>query len=343
MRSRHRADDNVSLDAPQRGGDYRPHMKRWLLLLLQLLAFAAFAQDWPSRPIRVIVPFAPGGATDVPARLLAPKLQEALGQPIVVENRTGAGGIIGIQAAASSPPDGYTLLVATNAELVMHPYIYAKLPYDPVKDLAPVSIMVESPLVLLTAASSPYNNVADFIAAAKAKPGTVTYSTAGTGSTSHVLTEMMAQQLGISLVHVPYKGGAPASAAIASGEVNIGLLNLGSAIGLIRSGRTKALAITSPSRHADFPALPTIAESGAPGFSDGIWIAMAAPAGVPRAIIDRLSAEIEKALQAPDVRARLAQLGARELGTTPDEAAARIKREAPRVATAIKKANIRSD
>jgi tripartite-type tricarboxylate transporter receptor subunit TctC len=318
-------------------------MKRCLFIVLQLLAFAACAQDWPSRPIRVIVPFAPGGATDVPARLLAPKLQEALGQPIVVENRTGAGGIIGIQAAVTSAPDGYTLLMATNAELVMHPYIYAKLPYDPVKDLVPVSIMIESPLVLLTASSSPLNSVADFIAAAKAKPGTLTYSTAGTGSTSHVLTEMVAQQLGISLVHVPYKGGAPASAAIASGEVNIGLLNLGSAMGLIKGGKTRALAMTSASRDPDFPSVPTIAESGAPGFADGIWIGMAAPAGVSRPIVDRLSAEIAKALKLPDVRERIAQLGAREVGTTPDEAAARIKREAPRYAASIKKANIRSD
>ena len=319
-------------------------MKRCLFILLQFLAFTALAQDWPSRPIRVIVPFAPGGATDVPARLLAPKLQEALGQPIVVENRTGAGGIIGIQAAVTSPADGYTLLMATNAELVMHPYIYgAKLPYDPVKDLVPVSIMIESPLVLLSASSSPFNSVADFIAAAKAKPGALTYSTAGTGSTSHVLTEMVAQQLGISLLHVPYKGGAPASAAIASGEVNVGLLNLGSAIGLIRGGKTRALAITSAAREPEFPAVPTIAESGAPGFADGIWIGMAAPAGVPRPIVDRLSAEVAKALKLPDVRERIAQLGAREVGTTPEEAAARIKGEAPRYAAAIKKANIRSD
>jgi tripartite-type tricarboxylate transporter receptor subunit TctC len=318
-------------------------MKRCLFLLLVLFASTAFAQDWPSRPIRVIVPFAPGGATDVPARLLAPKLQEALGQPIVIENRTGAGGIIGIHAAVTSPPDGYTLLMATNAELVMHPYIYPKLPYDPAKDLAPISIMIEGPLVLLVAASSPFNSVADFISAAKAKPGALTYATAGTGSTSHVLTEMVMQQLGISLLHVPYKGGAPASAAIASGEVDIGLLNLGSAIGLIRGGKTKALAITSASREPDFPAVPTIAESGAPGFADGIWIGMAAPAGVPRPIVDRLSAEVAKALQLPDVRERIAQLGAHPVGTTPDEAVARIKRETPRYATAIKKANIRSE
>ena len=317
-------------------------MKRLLFVFLQCAALAAFAQDWPNKPVRIIVPFAPGGATDIPARLLAPKLQEALGQSIVVENRTGAGGIIGIQAAVQSPPDGYTLLMATNAEIVMHPYIYPKLPYDPLKDLTPISIMVESPLLLLTAAASPFNSTADFINAAKAKPGTVTYSTAGTGSTSHVLTEMIAQQLGISLVHVPYKGGAPASAAIATGEVNIGLLNLGSAIGLVRGGKTKALAISSASRHPDFPNVPTLAES-APGFAEGIWIAMTAPAGLPRPVVERLSSEIAKALQAPEVRARLAQLGAQGVGTTAEEAAARIRREVPRFSAAIKAANIKPD
>src|SRR6185436_13385772 len=149
MRSRHRADDNVSLDGPSWASQYRAHMKRCLFILLQCFAITAFAQDWPSRALRVIVPFAPGGATDIPARLLAPKLQEALGQPVVIENRTGAGGIIGMQAGAQAAPDGYTLLMATNAEIVMHPSIYPKLPYDPLKDLAPVSIIVESPMLLV--------------------------------------------------------------------------------------------------------------------------------------------------------------------------------------------------
>ena len=316
-------------------------MKRtFLLLLLQCAAFTTWAQDWPTRPIRVIVPFAPGGATDIPARLLAPKLQDSLGQPVVIENRPGAGGIIGIQAAAQSQPDGYTLLMATNAEVVMHPYIYPKLPYDPLKDFIPISIMIESPLVLLTAASSPLNSAADLFAAAKAKPGTVTYSTAGSGSTSHVLTEMLAQQVGIKLVHVPYKGGAPASAAISSGEVNMGLLNLGSAIGSLKGGKTKAFAITSAQRHPDLPNLPTTSEAGAPGFAEGIWIGMLAPAGVPRQVVERMSQAISKALQAPDVRERLSQLGAQTVGTTPEEAAARIKREVPKFSAAIKAANI---
>ncbi len=318
-------------------------LRLFALLSLLAAAFCSAAQDWPSRPVRIIVPFAPGGATDIPARLLAPKLSEALGQPVVVENRTGAGGIVGIQAAAQSPPDGYTLLMATNAEVVMHPSIYPKLPYDPLKDLVPISIMLESPMLLVVPASSPFNSVADLVAAAKAKPGAVTYSTAGTGSTSHVLTEMLAQQAGVQLLHVPYKGGAPASAAVSSGEVAVALLNLGSALNFVKGGKAKALAVTSAKRNPNFPEWPTAVEAGVPGFVEHIWIGMAAPAGVPRPIIERMSAEVAKALRAPDVRERLVQLGNEPLGTTPDEAAARIKREFPRYQSVIKAANIRAD
>ena len=319
-------------------------MKRWLLLvLLQCLAFAAAAQDWPSRPIRLIVPFAPGGATDIPARLLAPKLQEALGQPVLVENRPGAGGIVGIQAAAQAAADGYTWLIATNGELVMNPSIYSKLPYDPFKDFIPVSIIIESPMMLVTSAQSSFNTLRDILAAAKAKPGSVTYATAGTGSTSHVLTEMLAQQAGVQLLHIPYKGGAPASAATANGEVNMGLLNLGSAVNFVKSGKARALAVTSAKRNANFPDWPTAVEAGIPGFVESIWIGMAAPAGVSRPMVERMSAEVAKALKASDVRERLVQLGNEPLGTTPEEAAARIKREFPRYAAAIKAANIKAD
>ena len=310
---------------------------------LMCAAVGAPAQDYPNRPIRLIVPFAPGGATDIPARLVAPKLTEALGQPVIIENRTGAGGIIGIDVAAKSQPDGYTVLMATNAELVMHPSIYPKLPYDVSKDFIPVSIMLESPMLLVTSASSSFNSVADVLAAARAKPGSVTYSTAGTGSTSHVLTEMLALQAGVKLLHVPYKGGAPASAAVSTGEVAVALLNLGSALNFVKTGKAKALAVTSAKRHPNFPDWPTAIEAGIPGFAEEIWIGMAVPAGVRRDIVDKLSAEVAKALRAPDVRERLVQLGNDPLGTTPEEAAARIKREFPRYSAAIKQANIRPE
>ena len=315
----------------------------WVIALFVCVAGSAAAQDWPGKPIRIIVPFPPGGATDIPARLVAPKLTEALGQTVLIENRTGAGGIIGIEAAAKSAPDGYTMLMATNGELVMNPSIYPKLPYDPFRDFIPVSIMLESPMLLVVSASSSFNSVAEIIAAAKAKPGTVTYSTAGTGSTSHVLTEMLATQAGVKLLHVPYKGGAPASAAAASGEVAMALLNLGSALNFVKGGKARALAVTSAARHPEFPDWPTAIEAGVPGFAEGIWVGMAAPAGVRREIVDRMSAEVAKALRAPDVRERLISLGNDPLGTTPEEAAARIKREFPRFAAAIKQANIRPD
>ena len=317
-------------------------LRFFALVSLLAASLASSAQDWPNRAIRIIVPFAPGGATDIPARLVAPKLSEALGQPVVVENRTGAGGIVGIQAAAQSQPDGYTMLIATNGELVMNPSIYPKLPYDPFKDFVPVSIMVESPMLLVVPANSPHNSLGDIIAAAKAKPGAITYSTAGIGSTSHVLTEMFATQAGIQLLHVPYKGGAPASQAVATGEVAMALLNLGSAVNFVKGGKAKAIAVTSEKRHPGFPEWPTAIEAGAPGFADAIWIGMAAPAGVPRDIVNRMSAEVAKALRAPDVRERFAQLGSDPVGSTPEEAAARIKREFPRYAAAIKKANIRA-
>jgi tripartite-type tricarboxylate transporter receptor subunit TctC len=322
-------------------------MSRTLRLLLSAslawTAAQAAAQDYPNRPLRIIVPFAPGGATDVPARLVAPKMSEALGQPVIVENRPGAGGIIGVDAVVKAPRDGYTLLMATNGELVMNPFIYSKLPYDPFKDLAPVSIMIESPLVMIVPNGSPFNSAAEVIAAAKAKPGELTYATAGTGSTSHVLTEMMAQHAGIRLLHVPYKGGAPASAAMVSGEVAMGLLNLGSSTSLMKGGRAKALAITSATRNSDYPSLPTLMEQGVPDFADGIWVGMAAPAGVAQEIIERLSTEVRKALADSEVRARLAQLGVQPLGTTPEEAAARIRREVPRYREAITSAGIKAN
>jgi tripartite-type tricarboxylate transporter receptor subunit TctC len=313
-------------------------------LAVVLLAFCSLAQaQWPQKPVKIIVPFAPGGASDLMPRVVGEKLTGLWGQPVVIENRPGASGIIGIDAAAKSAPDGYTLLMATNGELVMNPSIYPKLPYDPFKDLTPVSIVLESPMLILTATSSPFNSLGELIAAAKSKPGTVSYSTAGIGSTSHVLTEMFASQAGIKLLHVPYKGGAPASAAVSTGEVAMGLLNLGSAVPFIKGGRAKPLAVTSAARSPHFPEYPTAMESGAPGFAEGIWVGIAVPAGVRPEIIHRLSAEVAKALRSPDVRERLAGLGSEPLGTTPEEAAARIKREVPRFAEVIKQANIRPE
>lgn len=310
---------------------------------LFIVAAPSGAQQYPTKPIRIVVPFAAGGATDLPARLIAPKLSEALGQPVIIENKPGAGGVLGIDSVAKAAPDGYTFVMATNGELVMNPSIYTKLPYNPSKDLVPVSIAVESPLVMLVATSSPFNSVAHVLAAANAKPGTISFATAGTGSTSHVLTEMLALRTGTKLLHVAYKGGAPASTAIISGEVSMGLLNLGSSIAMVTSGRARALAVTSRSRVPELPSVPTLAELGVPDYADSIWVGLAAPVGVSSDIIRRISTEIAKALAAPDIRARLSQIGVQPVGSTPEEAAARIQRETPRYAEAIRQANIRAD
>ncbi len=316
---------------------------QWIAFVLVFASAVAVAQDYPNKPIRIIVPFPPGGATDIPARLIAPKLTEALGQPVVIENRAGAGGIIGVEMVAKAAPDGYTLLMATNADFAMTPYIYPKLPYDPFKAFTPISVVVESPMLLVVPASSPYNSLADIIAAAKAKPGTVSYSTAGTGSTSHVLTEMLASDVGIQLLHVPYKGGAPAAAAIATGEVAMGLHNLGSSLNYVKGGKAKSIAVTSAKRHPSFPEWPTAAEAGVQGYNATIWIGMAAPAGTPIEIVNRMSTEVARAVRSPDLRERFNAIGNDPLGTTPEEAAARIKQESARYSVVIKQANIRSE
>ena len=315
-------------------------------LLALLLVFAsgwAAAQEYPSRPIRIIVPFAPGGATDVPTRLIAPKMSESLGQPVVIENRTGAGGIIGIEAVVKSAPDGYTVLMASNAEYAMHPAIYTKLPYVPMRDLIPISIVAEQPMVVAVGAGSPYASLTELIAAAKAKPGALSYSTAGTGSTSHVLTELLAAAAGIKLLHVPYKGGAPASAAVASGEVSMSLIALASVMPFVKGGKAKALGVMRARRVAAYPDWPTVEEAGVRGVDDSIWVGLAVPTGVPRDIVTRLAAEVSRTLRAVDVRERFAALGIETVGSTPEEALARIQRESARYEKVIRAANIRAD
>ena len=321
-----------------------PLARPCLLAFLLILAPGwAAAQDYPSRPVRIIVPFAPGGATDVPTRLIGPKLSESLGQPVVIENRTGAGGIIGIEAVAKSAPDGYTLLMASNAEYAMHPAIYAKLPYVPLRDFIPISIVAEQPMVVSVGAGSPYTSLAELIAAAKAKPGALSYSTAGTGSTSHVLTELLAAAAGIKLLHVPYKGGAPASAAVASGEVSMSLIALASVMPFVKGGKAKALGVMRARRIAAYPDWPTVEEAGVRGVDDSIWVGLAVPTGVPREIVARLAAEVSRTLRAGDVRERFAALGIETVGSTPGEALARIQRESARYEKVIRAANIRAD
>ena len=245
-------------------------MKLFPLLAALLLSGTAAAQDYPSRPVRIIVPFAPAGLGDVAARLVAQPLAEALKQPFLVENRPGAGGVIGIEFVSKVAPDGYTLLMASNGEFTMSPHLY-KLPYRTLEDFVAISILSETPSAVLTNAESPITTFAQFIAAAKAKPGQIAYASPGNGSTSHITAEWLFVEAGIQLVHVAYKGGAPAAAAVASGEVSAGMNAVSSIQPFVRSNKVRVLAVTSPKRLAFAPDWPTVSESGVPGFSSTVW------------------------------------------------------------------------
>jgi tripartite-type tricarboxylate transporter receptor subunit TctC len=313
------------------------------LLAGLLLAAAGMAQDYPARPVRIVVAFAPGGIADVAARLLAQQLSEALRQPFTVENRPGAGGIIGIDSVAKAAPDGYTLLMASNGEFTMGPHLYSKLPYRPMEDFIPISILSETPSTIFANAESPITSFAQLIAAAKARPGEIAYSSPGNGSTSHITAEWLFGEAGIKLLHVAYKGGAPAAAAVASGEVPVGMNAVSSMQPFVRAGKVRVLAVTSPKRLDFAPDWPTVAESGIPGFVSTVWSVLFAPAGVPRPIIDRLGAEVVRAARAPEVRQRLAGIGSEALGTTPEDTLARLKQDYARFAVVIPRARIRID
>jgi tripartite-type tricarboxylate transporter receptor subunit TctC len=315
-------------------------MQLFFLLAALLLAGTAVAQDYPSRPVRIIVPFAPAGLGDVAARLVAQPLAEALKQPFLVENRPGAGGVIGIEFVSKVAPDGYTLLMASNGEFTMSPHLY-KLPYRTLEDFVAISILSETPSAVITNAESPITSFAQFIAAAKAKPGQIAYASPGNGSTSHITAEWLFVEAGIQLVHVAYKGGAPAAAAVASGEVSAGMNAVSSIQPFVRSNRIRVLAVTSPKRLAFAPDWPTVSESGVPGFSSTVWSVLLAPAGTPPAIVAKLSAEAARAVRTPELRQRLAAIGSEAVGSTAEEAAARLKQDYARFATVIPQAKIR--
>jgi tripartite-type tricarboxylate transporter receptor subunit TctC len=315
-------------------------MKLFSFIAVLLLAGTAWAQDYPSRPVRIIVPFAPAGLGDIAARLIAQPLADALKQPFVVENRPGAGGVIGIEFVSKAAPDGYTLLMASNGEFTMSPHLY-KLPYRTLEDFVPISILSETPSAVITNAESPITTFAQFVAAAKAKPGQIAYSSPGNGSTSHITAEWLFVEAGIQLLHVGYKGGAPAAAAVASGEVVVGMNAVSSIQPFVKSNRIRVLAVTSPRRLAFAPDWPTVAESGVPGFASTVWSVLLAPAGTPGAIVAKLSAEAARAARTPEVRQRLVAIGSEAVGSTADEAAARLKQDYERFATVIPQAKIR--
>ena len=302
----------------------------------------AWTQAWPAKPVRFIVSYPAGGGVDITARLLGPKLSEALGQPMLIENRAGSGGVIGGEAAAKAVPDGYTFLFDASSHSV-NPSLQAKMPFDTLKDLAPVSLLLRVPNVLVVNPAVKFDTVKALIADIKSKPGQYSYASSGNGSAQHLAAELFKAQAGLFMVHIPYRGGAPAIIDVMSGQVPMFFGNLASASSHIKSGKVKALAVTGGKRSASMPQLPTIAEAGLPGYEVYEWNALFAPAGSPPEIIERMQREVVKALALPDVRERLAGLGAEIVGGTAAELDSFRRSELTKWAAIIKRAGLKAD
>ena len=311
--------------------------------LLLALAAGALAQSYPSRPLRLIVPFPPGGSTDILARALAQKLGENLAQAVVIDNRGGAGGTIGSEAAAKAAPDGYTIMMGHLGTLAVNVAIYKKLPYDPVKSFSPVCLMAIVPSVLVVNNALPVASVAELVAYAKANPGKLAYGSAGSGSTSHLTTEYFKLATGTDILHVPYKGVGPMLTDLVSGQLSMGLNGAPAVMPHVSSGRLRALAVSSLTRIPSLPQIPTLDESGVvglKGFEANGWYGIVAPAGTPREIVARLNAEIRRAVRSPELLARLDAEGAIPAADTPEAFAALIATEIARWAEVIKRAGV---
>jgi len=288
------------------------------------IACAALAQPYPSRPVRVVVPFAPGGPNDIIVRLLTPKLGETLGQAFVVENRAGAGGNIGTDYVAKSVADGYTLLSVGPGSLIINPLI-GKVGYDTERDFAPITLMARAPNALVAHPSLPARSVAELIALARSKPGAINYASGGNGSTPHLAAALFASMAGVELTHVPYKGTAPATADLVGGQVQIAFLGIPAVLPYAKSGRLRVLAVTGRRRSPELPDVPTVDESGVPGYEVSPWYGLLAPAATPGAIVERVALEATRIVRAPETREKLALAGAEAAGSTPEEFAAVIR------------------
>lgn len=318
---------------------------RWCAGVVGLSSALAFAGEapFPNRPLRMIAPFAPGGGTDIIARLVAQGLSEAWGQSVVVDNRTGAGGAIGVALVAKGVPDGYTLLLASNGPLTFTPALSAKLAYDVERELQPVSLVASQPFVLIASNASGIASVKDLIASAKAQPGKIVYGSGGTGGASHLGTELLQVLAGISMQHVPYKGTAPSFAAALSGEVQVAMGGISTAIPLLKGGRARALAVSGAKRSALLPEVPSMQEAGVPGYQFDVWYGVLMPRGVPRAILDRASGELARLARLPTVRERFSSGGMEAVSNTPEEFTALIKQEMQRWKKIAATASIKLD
>ena len=308
-----------------------------------LLSSGAYAQTFPSKPVRLVVPFAPGGAPDLVARGLAPKLSESLGQAVVVDNRAGAGGIIGMEIVAKASPDGHTLVIGSNGPLAIVPNLHRSLSFDVARDFAPVSMVTALPFLLVVHPSLPVKSVKDLVALAKSKPNELNYGSPGNGTTTHLATELLKSATGMKITHVPYKGVADAATALMSGQVQVLSGDLNSMLPHVKSGRIRGIAVTSARRSKLLPEVPTVAESGVPGFDASGWMGVLAPAATPPAVVERLNASIAKALAAPDTSSRLGALGGEVAASTPAQFATLIRSESAKWGKLIKSAGIEGD
>jgi len=306
------------------------------------MAHNAFPQAYPNKPVRIIVPFPAGGSADTLARTIGQKLTESFGQQVLIDNRPGAGGNIGTDAAAKSAPDGYTLLM-TPSSIISNPSLYSKLSYDPMKDLMPVTEVAWTPNILVVHPSVPANSVKELIALAKSKPGQLSYASGGNGATNHLAGELFKSMTGIDMVHIPYKGNPVAVLDVLNGQVGVMFDFMITSLPHVKAGKLRALAVTGAKRSPQLPDLPTVAEAGVPGFEAGTWFAVLAPAGTPAAIVKQLNNEIVKILNLPDVKERLYQLGAEPRSGTPEQLATLMKQDMAKWAKVIKDANIHID
>ena len=312
-----------------------------LLALATIVMPVSAAEQFPTRPIRVIVPYAPGGNVDISARIIAPPLGEALGQTIVVDNRPGAGGNLGASLVAKATSDGHTLLVGSSGPLSVNPVIFKNLPYDTLRDFAPISTVQAVSLVVLAGPKSNFNSIADVITAAKARPGKLTMASAGAGTTNHFAIELFAHMANVKLLHVPYKGSGPALSELLGGQVETMIDQLAASIGYVRDGRLKVLAVTSQQRAAALPNVPTLEELGYKGYQASTLLGLLAPAGTPKPVIAKLNAGVRKIMDNPAVAERFRGLGANPGASSPEEFTARIRDELEQWRSLVKQLNLK--
>jgi tripartite-type tricarboxylate transporter receptor subunit TctC len=318
-------------------------MSRLLTSLLLLCALAAHAQDYPGKPIRLLVPFAPGGAVDTTARILTQKMDERLGWKWVVDNRPGGNGFIATTAVAKAPADGYTLLMAHTGEFAVNPALFNNVPYELERDFIPITMVTDAPMLYLANAQAPFNNFRELVAQAKAKPGSITFSSAGNGSINHLAGEWLALAAGMKLQHIPYKGGAPAAAAVAAGDVHLGVMAVPGATPHLKSGRAKVIGISTAKKSPLDASWPTPRDAGIPDLDASIWVGLFAPKGTPQAIVERLNTEVRKTMDQPDVQKRFTETGSETVGMSSAEFLTRIKQDAERYKRVVQQAGVKAE